>query len=179
MVHTGDTGVVILLSNFHHIKALNTAVEIWISFKARKTARMISLDTITTNLGTTTCKGMAVFHAFTGSDSTCSFKFKASWCTKCHSSWRKLQLSSTLHSKHCQGWKKWQEILSVGRTWMSQSRTMMLIFSEWGYSHRSGENFPSEWCFGSTPQKKCLPSKHLDDRIKVCICICVLDYYVK
>ena len=56
--------IVILLSNFHHIKAVNTAAEIWISFKAGKT-RMISLNTITTNLGMTTCKAMALFHAFT------------------------------------------------------------------------------------------------------------------
>ena len=34
MVHAGNTDVVvILLSNFHHIQALNTAAEIWISFK--------------------------------------------------------------------------------------------------------------------------------------------------
>lgn len=44
---------------------------------------MISLNTIATNLGTTTCKAMALFHAFTGSDSTSSFKFKGkrSCCT--------------------------------------------------------------------------------------------------
>jgi len=34
MVLTGDTDfVVILLSNLHHIQALNTAAETWISFK--------------------------------------------------------------------------------------------------------------------------------------------------
>jgi len=84
MVYTGDTDVVvILLSNFHHIKALNPASEIWISFKAGKTTRMISLNTIATNLGTTTCKAMALFHAFTGSDSTSSFKFKGKrYCCK-------------------------------------------------------------------------------------------------
>jgi len=84
MVHTGDTDVVvILLSNFHHIKALNPAAEIWISFKAGKTTRMISLNSIASNLGTTTCKGMALFHAFTGSDSTSSFKFKGKrYCCK-------------------------------------------------------------------------------------------------
>ena len=76
MVHTGDTDVVIRLSNFHHIMALNAEAEIWISFKAGKTTRMISLNTITTNLVTATCKAMALFHAFTGSDSTSSFKFK-------------------------------------------------------------------------------------------------------
>ena len=77
MVYTGDTDVVvILLSNFHHIKALNPATEIWISFKAGMTTNIISLNTITTNLGTTTCKAMALFQAFTGSDSTSFFMFK-------------------------------------------------------------------------------------------------------
>ena len=61
-------------------------MEIWISFKAVKTTRMISLNTIATNLGMTTCKGMALFHAFTGSDSTSSFKFKGkrSCCKMMH-----------------------------------------------------------------------------------------------
>ncbi|PIK36416.1 hypothetical protein BSL78_26761 [Apostichopus japonicus] len=44
---------------------------------------MISLNTIATSLGTTTCKAMALFHAFTGSDSTSSFKFKGKrYCCK-------------------------------------------------------------------------------------------------
>ena len=77
MFHTGDTDVVVILvSNFHHIKTQNSAADIWISFKAEKTTRMISLNNIATNLCTTTCQAMALFHAFTGSDSTSSFKFK-------------------------------------------------------------------------------------------------------
>ena len=84
MVHTGNTDVVIiLLSNFIHIKAMNPASEIWISFKAGKTTRMMSLNNIAENLGSTTCKAMALFHAFTGSDSTSSFKFKGKrYCCK-------------------------------------------------------------------------------------------------
>ena len=49
MVHTDTDVVVILLSNFHHIKALNPAADIWISFKAGRRTRMISLNTIATN----------------------------------------------------------------------------------------------------------------------------------
>ena len=47
---------------------------------------MISLNTIATNLGMTTCKAMALFHAFTGSYNTSSFKFKGerSCCTLMH-----------------------------------------------------------------------------------------------
>lgn len=77
MVYTGDTDVVvILLSNFHHIKAENPAAEIWISFKVGKATKMLSLNAIATDLGMVLCKAMPLFHAFTGSDSTSSFKFK-------------------------------------------------------------------------------------------------------
>jgi len=45
----------------------------------RYTTKMICLNTIATNLGTTTCKAMALFYVFTGSDSTgTSFMFKVS-----------------------------------------------------------------------------------------------------
>jgi len=83
---TAHTDIAIIhLSNFHHITALNLAAEIWTSLKAKKTTKMISLDTITTILSTTTCKAMALFYVFTGSAST-SFMFKVSdpagcWCT--------------------------------------------------------------------------------------------------
>jgi len=47
MIYTGDTDViVILLCNFHHIKAVNPESEIWISFKTGKTVSMISLNNI-------------------------------------------------------------------------------------------------------------------------------------
>ncbi|PIK48591.1 hypothetical protein BSL78_14548 [Apostichopus japonicus] len=83
MVHTGDTSCRNSSEYFHHIMAMNPAAEIWISFKAGKTTRMISLNTIATSLGTKTCKAMALFHAFTGSDSTSSFKFKGKrYCCK-------------------------------------------------------------------------------------------------
>ena len=71
MIETGDTDVVvILLTNFHYIMALKPAAEMWISFKASKTTRMFFLNTIASHLGTRICKSMALFHAFTGSDST-------------------------------------------------------------------------------------------------------------
>ena len=84
MVYTGDTDVVvILLCNFHHIKAVNPESEIWISFKTGNTVNMISLNNIASGLGVTTCKAMALFHAFTGSDSTSSFKYKGKrYCFK-------------------------------------------------------------------------------------------------
>ena len=57
MVPTGDTTVVVIfLSNLYHINALNPTVKIWISFKAGMTNKIISLYTIATHLGTTTCK---------------------------------------------------------------------------------------------------------------------------
>ena len=59
-----------------------------------------------------------------------------SWCTKCHPSWRNLQLSSTLHFKHRQGWKKWQRDSSVGCTPMTPKMTLTSTSSEWRCSHR-------------------------------------------
>ena len=77
LVQTGDTDVfVVLLSHFHDIMAVNPASEIWIQFGAGKNQRMMYLNSIATNLGDKKCKAMAMFHAFTGSDSTSSFKFK-------------------------------------------------------------------------------------------------------
>ena len=77
MVFTGDTVVLIVLLNiFHHILTKNLAADIWISLKAGTSSKMISLNDIASNLGTTTCKAMALFHAFTGSDNTSAFKFK-------------------------------------------------------------------------------------------------------
>lgn len=77
LIHTGDTDVVvILLTNYHHIVAVNPAAEVWISFRAGRKTRMIYLNSIAERLGSTMCKAMALFHAFTGCDSTSSFKFK-------------------------------------------------------------------------------------------------------
>ena len=84
LVLTGDTYVVvILLSNFHHIAAANPAADIWIAFKTGKSTKSISLNALASHLGPTTCKAMALFHAFTGCDSTSSFKFKGKrYCYK-------------------------------------------------------------------------------------------------
>lgn len=77
MVYTGDTDVVIiLLCNFHHIKSVNPDAEVWISFKTGKFVKMLSLNNIAVQLAMTNCKALALFHAFTGSDSTSSFKYK-------------------------------------------------------------------------------------------------------
>ena len=143
MVHTGDTDVVvILLSNFHHIKALNPAADIWISFKAGKRTRMISLNTIATNLGTPTCKAMALFHAFPGSDSTSSFKFKGKrcCCKLMHQVPSLMEEFATLVDTPFQTSPRLTEVarkfVCIGCTPMSQTRTMTLTSSEWGCSHR-------------------------------------------
>ena len=39
-------------------------------------ANEVSLNNIANKLGTTVCKAIGLFHAFTGCDSTSSFKFK-------------------------------------------------------------------------------------------------------
>ena len=67
LVQTGDTDVVIiLLSTLHHITAANPAAQIWISFKTSKSVKMISLNSIASGLGGTTCKAMAVFQLLRG-----------------------------------------------------------------------------------------------------------------
>src|SRR6218665_1980335 len=70
MVRTGDTDVVvIILSNLHHIQALNTATETWISFKPWKTSTIVSLNYSASSRAVTMCKAMALCHAFTISSS--------------------------------------------------------------------------------------------------------------
>ena len=69
LVQTGDTDViVIMLCNFHHILATNDAAQVWISFQAGTTKRMINLNDLAETLGSIKCKALALFHAFTGSD---------------------------------------------------------------------------------------------------------------
>src|SRR6218665_3448292 len=63
MFRTGDTDVVVIpLSNLHHIQALNTAAETWISFKPWKTGRptMVSLNYNASSRAMTMCKAMAL-----------------------------------------------------------------------------------------------------------------------
>src|SRR6218665_2212424 len=70
MFRIRDTDVVvILLSNLHHIQALNTAAETWISFKPWKTSTMVSLNYSASSRAVTMCKAMALCHAFTISSS--------------------------------------------------------------------------------------------------------------
>ena len=78
LVHTGDTDVVvILLANFQHMINVNSAANIWISLQARKKSAWFHLTTSPTNLEQLfLCKAIGLFHAFTGCDSTSSFKFK-------------------------------------------------------------------------------------------------------
>ena len=84
MIYTGDTDVVVIvLSNYHHFMAVNSGADIWILFKAGKQTKMIHMNAVASVLGETTCKGLALFHALTGSDTTSSFKFKGKrYCFK-------------------------------------------------------------------------------------------------
>ena len=105
-----DTDIAIIhLSNFHHIRA----AEIWTSLKAGKTTKMISLNTITTNLGTysldqTVLSSCSRYSILLHIDAQCNF-----------------QLLSTLHSKHRQVWKNWQQTLSL--SWTKTNLTKPLI----------------------------------------------------
>ena len=161
MVYTGDTDVVIiLLSNFHHIKALNATAEIWICFKTGKTSRMISLNSLTTKLRTETCKAMALFHVFTGSDSTSSFKFrgKRSCCKLMHEVPQLTEEFATIVDTPFQTSPRLKEVainfvcIKWGKWCWSSSNEAILTEDE-----RCWKNPPNNGCFGSTSQKECLP----------------------
>ena len=115
--------VIILLSNFHHIKALNATAEIWICFKTGKTSRMISLNSLTTKLDTETCKAMALFHVFTGSDSTSSFKFrgKRSCCKLMHEVPQMTEEFATIVDTPFQTSPRLKEVNFVCRLYSSES----------------------------------------------------------
>ena len=115
MAHTDIA--VIHLSNFHHIKALNLAAEIRNSLKAEKTTKVISLNTIVANMGTTTNKSPALFYAFSGSDSTSlKFKGKRSHSMLIHSPMCNYCQHSTPNIVKVETWKNWQQTLSIGCT---------------------------------------------------------------
>ena len=136
MIYTGDTDViVILLSNFHHIKTLNPEAEIWISFKASRATRMISLNTVATKVGTTKCKAMALFHAFTGSFGTSAFKFmgKRYCCNLMDKVPSLMETYATVVDTPfiiSSGVNKWHQNWFVGCTPMNQTMTMTLTSSE-------------------------------------------------
>ena len=107
LVQTGDTDViVILLCNFHHILATNDAAQVWISFQAGTTKRMINLNDLAQTLGSIKCKALALFHAFTGSDIVpllSSLKGNGSatrHLRNCRPSWINFLLLQARSSKH-------------------------------------------------------------------------------
>ena len=135
-MHTGETDViVILLSNFHHIKAVNAAAE---SCKNNQNdfpghnRHKLGHDYMQSH-GSLPCIHWTphLLLSVRASDPA------ASWCTKCYSSWWNLQPWLTLHSKLHQEWKKWWQNVSVGCIPVTQMKRLMLIFSEWDYCQRS------------------------------------------
>jgi len=152
---------IIHLSNFHHIRALNLAAEIRTSLKARKTTKMIFLNTITTNLGTTMCKAMAPFCVFSGSDST-SFMFKvsdpAAW-------WYTVQLATIVNTQF-QTSTRLKELATsfVCRLYSNLTEPIMFdlvrmrLFSQ---TTRDVERIPQLRILLINISKECLRSKYL------------------
>ena len=179
MVHTGDTDVVVmLLCTFHHNLVLNETSEIWVSFKAGKTTRMISLNTIATNLGMTTFKAMAVFHAFTGSDNTLSFKFqgKRSCCRVMDKVPSLVEEFATLVDTPYQTSPRLKEMASNFVCCLyteddDVDHVRMRLFSQ---TTKDEERIPpTSGALEQHLKKEHLPSKHLDDSPYVCICMTV------
>jgi hypothetical protein len=60
--------------------------DVWIRFGTGKSLQDIQLKRVVENLGVATCRGLPFFHAFTGSDTTSSFKGKAK--KSCWGTWK-------------------------------------------------------------------------------------------
>ena len=71
MIRTCDTDVVVIILS--KLACIQMAHEVWISFGVGKHHRYIAAHTIAASLGPSKAPALAVFHAFTGSDTTSFF----------------------------------------------------------------------------------------------------------
>ena len=71
MIRTCDTDVVVIILS--KLASIPMAREVWISFGVGKHHMYIAAHTIAATLGPTKAPALAVFHAFTGSDTTSFF----------------------------------------------------------------------------------------------------------
>ena len=76
-VRTVDTDVVVILvGKFHDFKMLKSDLDLWVSFGVGKQFSHYHINTICAWLGQNKCRGLPIFHAFTGSDTTSAFRGK-------------------------------------------------------------------------------------------------------
>ena len=74
------------LGKFYDISRRVPDFDVWVKFGIGKSLQNIQLKRVVENLGVATCRGLPFFHAFTGSDTTSSFKGKAK--KSCWGTWK-------------------------------------------------------------------------------------------
>ena len=78
LVRTVDTDVIIiLLGKYHGIRQVCSRLNLWVRFGVGKTVKNIHINATFEHLGVKVSRALPFFHAFTGSDTTSAFKFKA------------------------------------------------------------------------------------------------------
>jgi len=76
-VRTVDTDVVVILvASYNSMQATNPGVDIFVAFGMGKNYTVYNISTICHNIGMSKCQSLAIFHAFTGCDTTSAFKGK-------------------------------------------------------------------------------------------------------
>ena len=76
-VRTVDTDVVVILVGiFYELSRIQPLADIWVAFGMGKHYRFYSVNAICTILGESRSRGLPVFYAFTGCDTTSAFKGK-------------------------------------------------------------------------------------------------------
>ncbi|KAK3750309.1 hypothetical protein QZH41_001768 [Actinostola sp. cb2023] len=74
LVRTVDTDViVILIGKFHHLKAIQPDLDLWVAFGMGRNFSFISVNIICAGLGEARSRSLPVFHALSGCDTTSSF----------------------------------------------------------------------------------------------------------
>lgn len=88
-VQTVDTDVVvILIGKFHDFKMLESALDLWVSFGVGKQFRHYHINAICAWLGHKKCRGLPIFPAFTGSDTTSAFRGKGKGKVSAWKAWQ-------------------------------------------------------------------------------------------
>ena len=78
LVRTVDTDVIIiLLGKYHGIRQVCSRLNLWVHFGVGKAVKNIHINATFEHLGAKVSRALPFFHAFTGSDTTSAFKFKA------------------------------------------------------------------------------------------------------
>lgn len=76
-VRTVDTDViVILVGKFQDLKLMTNDLDLWVSFGVGKSFQNYSINSICSSLGECKSRGLPIFHALTGSDTTSAFHGK-------------------------------------------------------------------------------------------------------